>query len=69
MQGTNWVKVSEQYPKSCKFILFYADGEVRAGWMINLGDYFYDSYKRKWFFETEVSHWCDLPLPPMPEGE
>ncbi|WP_039861939.1 DUF551 domain-containing protein [Providencia alcalifaciens] len=69
MQGTNWVKCSDQYPDNCEFILFCAGGKTRAGWMLTLGGEFYDIKSGKWFDETEVSHWCDLPLPPMPEGE
>lgn len=69
MQGTNWVKCSEKHPEKVKLILFYAGGETHAGWMLDEGCGFYSIKISKWFDYSDVACWCDLPLPPMPEGE
>jgi len=67
MQGTNWVRVSEQSPKRGEFILFYASGETHIGWLLAEDCGFYSIKISKWFDYSDVTYWCDLPLPPMPE--
>ncbi|HGN2048557.1 TPA: hypothetical protein ACKRY8_002599 [Proteus mirabilis] len=49
--------------------MFYADGETHAGWTIDAGCGFYSIKISQWFDYSDVIYWCDLPLPPMPEGE
>lgn len=72
MQGTNWVKVEDKLPAHRYEVIIYSERRVTHGYYDD-GRYLKKPVG-KWYSGNRlhngiVTHWCEYPLPPMPEGE
>lgn len=79
MQGTNWVKFSEEIPDLNKRLLIIVNGKlIKNIYYLDIVDcaesyrFFPFNDESHWVSKFNVTHWMyldSIPLPPMPEGE
>ncbi|WP_434720208.1 DUF551 domain-containing protein [Providencia sp. Je.9.19] len=76
MQGTNWVKFSEEIPDLNKRLLIIANGKlIKNIYYLDIVDcaesyrFFPFNDESHWVSKFNVTHWMYLDSIPMPEGE